>query len=385
VGSRDEPARLAGVSHFLEHLLFKGTPNRSAQDIARGVDRVGGEMNAFTTKEYTAYYTRLPVGHLSFGVELLGDVLTQPMLAEADVESERQVILEELAMDDDTPDDRVHTLLGELLFVEHPLGRETAGMRDTVTSIGAAEVRSFFGEWYRPANLVLACAGDIDHDEVMTLIESAFGGADAGVAPSRAAPSGESGGVSVLRRAGEQAHLALGYRAFDRLDPDREALEVLNHVLGGGMSSRLFEEIREQRGLAYSVWSAPVAYADAGALTVYVGTAPDHLGEVVGLVERELAKLPQDGITVEELEIAVGYLVGSYVLGLEDASSRMGRLGGQLTTRGELLDVDEQLDRYRAVTLDAVQRVAQRVLRGARSAAVVGPAPVKTVRAMFRA
>jgi predicted Zn-dependent peptidase len=384
VGSRDEPAELAGVSHFLEHLLFKGTPQRSAQDIARSVDRVGGEMNAFTTKEYTAYYTRLPAGHLEAGVELLGDVLSKPSLADSDVESERQVILEELAMDEDTPDDRVHTLLGELLFSQHPLGRETAGERSTVAAITAEDVREFFGRWYRPTNLVVAAAGEIDHAEVAALVEQSFADGDPGVAPERVAPSVPVRDVAVVRRAGEQAHLAIGYRAFDRRHPDRDALEVLNHVVGGGMSSRLFEEIRERRGLAYSVWSSPVAYADAGAFTLYVGTSPDHLPEVVDLVDHELARLLADGITDEELEIAVGYLAGSYLLAMEDASSRMGRLGGQLTVLGELVDVDEQLARYQAVTLADVTRVADAVLRGQRAVAVVGPTPVKAVRQLVQ-
>jgi predicted Zn-dependent peptidase len=380
VGSRDEPAEQAGVSHFLEHLLFKGTPQRSAQDIARSVDRVGGEMNAFTTKEYTAYYTRLPAGHLDLGVELLGDVLSKPSLADADVESERQVILEELAMDEDTPDDRVHTLLGELLFGRHPLGRETAGERATVAAITAQDVRDFFGRWYRPTNLVVAAAGEIDHREVVDGVEARFAGGDPGDAPQRSAPGDGVKDLAVMRRSGEQAHLAIGYRAFDRRHADRDALEVLNHVVGGGMSSRLFEEIRERRGLAYSVWSSPVAYADAGAFTVYVGTSPDHLPEVLRLVDGELDRLRAEGISDEELEVAVGYLAGSYLLAMEDASSRMGRLGGQLTVLGELVDVEEQLARYRAVTQADVRRVADLVLSGQRAMAIVGPTPVKTVR-----
>jgi len=384
VGARDEPAEQAGVSHFLEHLLFKGTPQRSAQDIARSVDRLGGDMNAFTSKEYTAYYTRLPAGHLEAGIDLLGDVLSTPSLADADVESERQVILEELAMDEDTPDDRVHTLLGELLFSEHPLGRETAGERATVAAITATDVRDFFARWYRPTNLVVAAAGEIDHGDVVAFVERCFLGGDTGVAPHRTAPSEPVRDLAVMRRPGEQAHLAIGYRAFNRSHPDRDALEVLNHVVGGGMSSRLFEEIRERRGLAYSVWSAPVAYADAGAFTIYVGTSPDHLADVLELVDHELERLLSDGITDDELEIAIGYLTGSYLLAMEDASSRMGRLGGQLTVLGKLVDVDEQLARYRAVTRADVSRVAEAVLSSQRAVAVVGPTAVKAVRRLLQ-
>lgn len=373
VGSRDEPEQLAGVSHFLEHLLFKGTSRRSAQDIARSVDRVGGDMNAYTTKEYTAYYTRLPAGSTELGLALLGDVLSDPRLDDADVESERHVIAEELAMDDDTPDDKVHTLLAEALFPGHPLGRETAGHRDTVASIRATDVRDFFDHWYRPANMVVAVAGAVEHGEAVDLVEAHFTRTSVGMAPERSAPSSPLVPTMALHRSVEQSHLAIGYHTFDRHDADREALDVLNHTLGGGMSSRLFDEIRDRRGLAYSVWSGPISYADAGALTIYAGTAPEHVAEVAGLIDVELTRIRAEGITDEELEVAVGYLVGSSLLGLEDASSRMARLGGQLTVRGALIDIETQLDRYRAVSADDVVRVAERVLCGSRSVALVGP------------
>lgn len=381
VGARDEPAALSGVSHFLEHLLFKGTERRSAQELSRAVDRVGGEMNAFTTKEYTAYYTRLPAGNLGLGVDLLGDVLTAPALRDDDVESERQVILEELAMDDDTPDDRVHTLAYESLFPAHPLGRETAGARASVAEIGAEDVRAFFRRWYRPANVVVAVAGDIDHDDAVSCVEHAFGHVPAGgEAPSREAPSDEVRPLAVMRRSTEQVHLTVGYRALARLDPDREALEVANHVLGGGMSSRLFEEIREKRGLAYSVFSAPASYGDAGVLSVYAGTAVAHVDEVLDLIDVELERLAAAGIDDEELAIAVGYLTGSYAMGLEDASSRMARNGGQVTVLGYVRPVDEQLERYRAVTRLDVARVAARVLGGPRTLAAVGPVTAKALK-----
>jgi len=373
VGARDEPAELAGVSHFLEHLLFKGTDERSARSIAEAIDRVGGEMNAFTTKEYTAYYTRLPAAHLHLGLGILGDVCSAPALREADIESERQVILEELLMDDDSPEDRVHTLLFESLFPRHALGRETAGTKQTVAAITPDDVRAFFCRWYRPATTVVSVAGPVDHDAVVAEVERRFPSAAGGERPERTAPGGQVKPLAVSRRSTEQAHLALGFRGVGREDPDREALDVVNHVLGGGMSSRLFEEIREKRGLAYSVYSSPSSYADAGALTVYAGTAPRQADAVLDLVETELVRLHDDGLSDEDLDVARGYLAGSYLMSLEDTSSRMARLGGLLTTIGYLRSVEEQVARWESVTHDDVLRVIERVLYGPRTLAVVGP------------
>ncbi len=379
VGARDEPDSLSGVSHFLEHLLFKGSDTRSARDIAQAVDRVGGDMNAFTAKEYTAYVTRLPSKHVALGVELLADVLTRPSLRDDDIDAERQVILEELHMDEDTPDDRVHTLVFESLFPKHPLGRETAGSADTVEAIAPEDIRSFFGAHYGPSAFVVAAAGLIDHEEVVADVEAHFGPARATSAVPRSKPTLPSRPLAVLKRSIEQAHLAIGFRGLTRTDPDREALEVLNHVIGGGMSSRLLQTIREDRGLAYAVYSAHTEFCDAGALTIYAATTPARVDEVLDLVDAEIDQLGTDGITHDELDVALGYLEGSLVLGLEDSGSRMARLGGSLTVRGHVRTIDEQLDRYRAVTRDDVQRVAQQVLSGPRSLAVVGPMAKRTL------
>ena len=274
VGSRDEPAEISGVSHFLEHLLFKGTPTRSSQDISRSVDRVGGDFNAFTAKEYTAYYCRLPARHAVFGVDLLGDVLIRPALREADVDSERLVILEELAMDDDSPDDVAHRMFAAQLFADHPLGRETAGDRDTVQAIKATDVREFFESHYHAGSMVVTLAGPIDHDTALHLVSNAF----ADVRPTghkqiRSALE-SMGGSDSMDDDTEQIHIVMGGRALPRNDEDREALDVVNHVFGGGLSSRLFEEIRERRGLAYSVYSGVSAYTDSGAFQMGAGTQP---------------------------------------------------------------------------------------------------------------
>ena len=373
VGSRDEPAELSGVSHFLEHLLFKGTPTRTSQEISRSVDRVGGDFNAFTAKEYTAYYCRLPARHALFGVELLGDVLIRPALRATDVDSERLVILEELAMDDDSPDDVAHRTFASQLFADHPLGRETAGDRDTVQAINAVDVRSFFESHYHAGSMVVTFAGPIDHDEALKLISSAF----AEVRPSgdmvaRHAPQSVGGNDSIDDDT-EQVHIVMGGRALARGDDDREALDVVNHVFGGGLSSRLFEEIRERRGLAYSVYSGVSAYTDSGAFKMYAGTQPEHGDEVIGLMRAELDRLVSDGISDEELDVAVGYLTGAFELGLEDTGARMARNGGQLITTGSIRPIDEQVQRWAAVDQTAVKRIIGRVFVDDPIVVTVGP------------
>ena len=364
-GARDETRERAGISHFLEHLLFKGTETRSAIDISQTIDRVGGDINAFTSKEYTSYYCRLPARHSDIGVELLGDVLTAPALRDDDIESERQVILEELAMDDDSPEDVVHREFGAAVFGEHPLGWDTAGDRTSVRGITGDDVRSHYAEHYVAGNTVIAVAGAVDPDEVIDQVAKAFDRLPAGTAPRhRRVPDPvveRSGSTIAIDDDTEQVHLVVGGRSVARLDPDREALDVANHVLGGGLSSRLFDEIRERRGLAYSVFSSASAYADSGAWSVYAGTMPEHAADVRSLIGVEIARLVEQGITSDELDIAQGYLAGSYEMGLEDSGARMSRLAGQLTTLGALRTVEEQLARWSAVSLEDVRRVVERV------------------------
>jgi predicted Zn-dependent peptidase len=376
VGARDEPSDLAGVSHFLEHLLFKGTSTRSARDISQSIDRVGGDVNAYTSKEYTAYYCRVPARSVAMGIELLGDVVSAPLLAPDDVESERRVILDELAMDDDSPEDVVHRAFTEQLFGGHPLGRETAGERKSVEAISGDAVRGFFDEHYRSGNAVVAVAGAVDPDAVVAAVERAFGPMPAGTdrhARERPASVGES---VTIDDDTEQVHLVLGGRALERTDSDREALDVVNHVLGGGLSSRLFDEIRERRGLAYSVFSSTASFADAGMWWVAAGALPEHAGEVERLIRAELERLIAGGITDDELAIATGYLTGSYEMGLEDSGARMSRLGGQLTVLGELRSIEDQIERWARVTLDDTRRVIERTYAAAPPlTATLGPRP----------
>ncbi|HET6773092.1 MAG TPA: pitrilysin family protein [Acidimicrobiales bacterium] len=372
VGGRDEPDELAGASHFLEHLLFKGTTTRSARQIAEAVDAVGGEMNAFTNREHTAYYTRLPAACVDLGIEILGDVLTDPAFRTHEVEAERQVILEEILMNLDIPEDHVHTLLAEALFPGHPLGREVLGTRETVEAATRDEIADFFGRWYLPRNLVVVAAGDVDHDHLADAFAGSLGRVSGGERPVRAMPGVDVEPRVVLDDPTEQVHLAMGWRAVDHFDDDRYALSVANQILGGGMSSRLFQQVREERGLCYSVYSWASTYYDAGSAGVYAGTAPTRVAELLSVIDDEVAKLVASGVTEGELAVAKGYIEGSLVLGLEDSGSRMARIGRSLMARDQVVPVDEQIARIRAVTADDVAAVAARVYDSPRALAVVG-------------
>ena len=373
VGSRDEPAAIAGASHFLEHLLFKGTSERSARSIALAIDAVGGEMNAYTSREHTAYYLRLPVAELRSGLDLLADVVSVPAFRSEELDAEREVIIEELLMSEDTPDDLVMTMLYEHLFPGHPLGRETLGDHATVSAMTRDHVAGFHAEWYRPRNLVVAAAGALEHDEVADRLADFLVDEPPGMAPERRAPAALEGTLVHADRPIEQVHVAVGWRGLPLDDDDRYALWIANQVLGGGMSSRLFQEIRESRGLAYSVFSSPSSYSDSGSLVVYAGTALARLDELLTVVDDVLGAFVADGITDEEHEVAQGFLEGSMLLGLEDSGSRMGRLGSGLVARDEIISVDEHVRRIRKVTPEQVHDVVRRLLDAPRVVSAVGP------------
>lgn len=375
VGSRDEPANLAGSSHFLEHLLFKGTPQRTARQIANVVDAVGGDINAHTARESTAYYTRLPPEAAAEGLDLLCDVVSHPALRPAEVDAEREVILEELAMADDDPDDVVHRMLWENLFPGHPLGRETLGSAQTIGSITRDEIVAFHADRYRTGTLVVAAAGLVDHDDVVDEVTRTLDVASGlpAFGSARLAPVSVPEPLVVSERPTEQVHLSLGWLALDGRSPRRYAQAVANHILGGGMASRLFQSVREDRGLAYAVGSGVTRYCDAGALVVSVGTAPGRLGELVAVLDHDIESLVATGVTPEEHAGAIGYLVGATRLGLEDTGSRMLRLAGEEMLWGRVVAIDEHLEALRAVTIDDVNTVLSDVLDAPRTVAAVGP------------
>ena len=372
-GSRDEAPGLFGASHFLEHLLFKGTATRTARQIAEDVDAVGGDMNAFTTKEYTAFYLRVLDDSLDLALDILSDILWSPAFRPEEVEAERQVILEEILMRGDEPADFVHEIFTEALFPDHPVGREVLGDEESIEAMSREDIAVFHAHHYRPGNTVFAAAGLLEHDAVVEGVARRFAGSEGGAAPERAVPVDPPRVLAVDARPTEQVHLVLGVRSLDRHHEDRYALAVVNHVLGGGLSSRLFQKIREERGLAYSVYSYRAAFADAGALAVYAGTMPSRVSEVVGLVREELDAMAADGITQRELEVAKGHLVGEMALSLEDSAARMSRIGRSQLVHGTVLTVDEVVERIAAVRMEDVERVASTVLGNERVLAAVGP------------
>ena len=374
-GSVDEPAAHAGASHFLEHLLFKGTADRTARSIAIEVDSAGGDMNAYTTKEYTTFYLRLLGDDADMGVQLLSDIIWSPAFRADEFESERQVILEEILMHTDEPAELVHDVLASTLWPDHPLGRDVLGSAATISAMKNRDVAAFHGEHYRPGNVVVAASGAIDHDRICSLVSEGMASSSrsGGSAPVRTAPArGEARRVDVSRDS-EQTHVAVAVPGPDRDDEERHALAIAEHVLGGGMSSRLFQTIREERGLAYSVYSFRLGFAGAGALGVYAGTSPDQAETVLGLIEEEFARVASDGITEAELESARGHMRGSMALGLEDSGARMGRIGHAQLVHGRVLTIDEVESRLAGLTLDAVNEAARRWLSEPLTVVTVGP------------
>ena len=372
-GSRDEDDAHSGASHFLEHLLFKGTPSWSAADIAESVDEIGGDMNAFTTKEYTAFYIRLLAEDLPLGLDVLGAIMTNPALRIDDIDAERQVIMDEILMHADEPSDFAAERCTAALFPAHPLGREVLGTPQSVASLDQHEIRAFFDTHYLAGNLVVAAAGDVDHDRLAVEVGARFGDRGGGASPGRLPPDHPADPLTVQTRPTEQVHLVVGMRCPGRHSPERWPLAVLNHVLGGGISSRLFQEVRERRGLAYSIWSERVHYEEVGTLTVSVGTAPEHAREVLALVNGELDRMGETGLTPRELAVAKGHLRAETLLSLEDSGARMSRIGSSLLLHDRVLEVDEVLSKVDAVTLDDVAAVATSLAAQTRTLSVVGP------------
>jgi predicted Zn-dependent peptidase len=380
VGSRDESPSLAGTSHFLEHLLFKGTATRSALDIASAMDAVGGEFNAFTEKEHTCFYATVLDRDLPLAIDIISDVVLNATLTAQDVDIERSVVLEEIAMRDDDPADLVHDEFAATLFGDTPLGRPVLG---TVASIGALsrrQVAGYYKRRYTPDAMVVSVAGNVRHDEVVELVRTAFADhVDASLGPKEprdARPSltrTPARSVTVVGDDTEQANLVVGSYGVSRHDPTRFTIGVLSAALGGGMSSRLFQRIREERGLAYSVYSFSSGYADAGAFGVYAGCQPGKADEVLGLMTEELDAAAQGSLTDAEIERGKGQMRGGIVLGLEDSGSRMTRIGKSELVYGEILGVDELLAIIDAITPADVTEVAADLLTRPRCLTVVGP------------
>ena len=389
VGSRDEDETHAGATHYLEHLLFKGTHKRTALDISAAMDAVGGELNAFTAKEYTCYYARVLDADLPLAINVLSDMVIDSLIEPRDVDAERNVVLEEIAMNEDDPSDSVHEAFTSRLFGDTPLGRPILGTVDSINGITREQIFEHYRARYTSPHLVVAAAGNLDHDAVVASVRAAFGQVLGQFGATEALPAGPrlrgagglwdgygpaaGSGVKLVSRPIEQANLVLGCEGLSRTDDRRFALGVLNAALGGGMSSRLFQEIREKRGLAYSVYSFASQHADTGLWGVYAGCLPSKADEVLAITTAEVAKVVSEGLTDAELDRGKGQVRGGIVLGLEDPSSRMTRLGKSELVYPSLEPVDEVLAAIDAVTHDDIRAVAADVLTRSKVLAVVGP------------
>jgi predicted Zn-dependent peptidase len=381
IGSRDETPTLSGASHFLEHLLFKGTPNRSAMDISVALDTVGGEFNAFTAKEYTCFHARVLDQDLPLAIDVLGDMITSSTITAEDVEAEREVILDEIAMHDDDPDDVVHNLYAGSAWPGSSLGRPIAGTVSSIEVLTRAQILRYYRTRYRPENIVVAAAGNVDHTTVVRQVRKAFGRsgflADTSVRPLPPRRSDRvrktSPGEVSLERPFEQVNVVLGMNGLIRTDDRRYALGVLNAVLGGGTSSRLFQEVREHRGLAYSVYSFASHYTDTGMFGVGVGCLPARVHDVLDVVRSEMGRLAEHGITPEELERGQGQLRGGLVLSMEESGTRMSRIAKAELLYDELPGISEVIRRIDAVTLDDVQLLAKELFSQPETLALVGP------------
>ena len=380
VGSRDEADGHHGSTHFLEHLLFKGTTRRSPLEIAEAFDAVGGEANAVTGKEHTCYYARVMAADAPMAIDVITDMVTSSTITAEDFESEREVILEELAMAEDDPSDVVHERFVEAVLAGHALGRPIGGTPETIKGVGRDDVVDHYRRHYEAPTLVVTAAGGLDHDEVVAAVSAELD--RSGWLGSTGSPrAGRIGGATttasgrdvVVRRDIEQAQVVVGTTALAATDERRYVLSVMNTALGGGMSSRLFQEVREKRGLAYSVYSFTSGYADGGYMGLYAGCNPTKVDTVVDLLVAEWERLAADGLAPGELERAVGQLSGGMTLGLEDSGSRMSRLGKSELVHHRFTDLDETLARLQAVTGEQVQALAADLVARPRSLAVVGP------------
>jgi predicted Zn-dependent peptidase len=373
-GSRHESDRQGGIAHFVEHMLFKGTESRSAEDIAQEIDSIGGQLDAFTAKEYASYYIKVLDDHLPIAVDLLCDIVRRPKISGEDLEREKKVILEEIKMVEDTPDDLVHEVFSQHFWEGHPLGRPILGSPETVESFTAGTLRRYFDGAYVAPNLIVAAAGNLEHARVRDLIADAFRDVPRQAdriddRPPQVAPQ-----LVIRTKELEQSHICLGTTSYPQKHDDRYVSYILNTLLGGSMSSRLFQNVREKRGLAYAVFSGLSSYRDAGSLTVYAGCATEAVGEVTDLVVEELRGLKRTPVPEAELRRSKDHLKGSLMLSLENTASRMSHLARQEIYFDRHFGLDETLAGVERVTSDDLQRVARDLFsNGALGATVLGP------------
>jgi predicted Zn-dependent peptidase len=380
VGSRDEAPATAGASHFLEHLLFKGTTSRTALEISSSIESVGGEMNAFTSKEYTCFYARVIDTDLPMAINVISDLITSSIVTALDVDAERKVVLEEIAMRDDDPSDLVHDLFSDTYYGDTAIGRPILGTIDSIKGMSRNTVFNYYKKKYLPQDLVVAVAGNIKHKRVVAMVEEALSRdnfldvmAAPVIRPNTPVKNSKQQPVGLMYKKSEQAHMFYGMEGVARADERRFAMGVLSAALGGGMSSRLFQEIREKRGLAYSVYAYAQQFAGSGVLGFYAGCNPTKAIEVVEIIRSVLADVADNGLTHEEIERAKGAVRGSLVLSQEDSGSRMSRIGKNEIVYGQVMDFDDILKSIARVNAEDIRQIASEFLVKTPTLALVGP------------
>ncbi len=384
-GSRHEPAARGGMSHLIEHLVFKGTATRTAQDIARTMDSVGGNMDAFTTKENTCFYVQVLDEHVPLAVDLLTDILLHPLFDAEELEREKSVVLQEIRMVEDTPDDVIHDLFAAQVWAEHPLGRPILGTRELVSSYGRELIAGHFAEEYVPPRIVIAVAGNVTHDHVVELFGRGFNGFERPALARAPERPKLTPGVNIVHKSLEQVHVVMGFPGLRHNAPERYAMFLLNDTMGGSMSSRLFQEVRERQGLVYSIHTGAQAFADTGLLYVYAATDAQNFAKVLKSILKEVRDLKKTGVTVEELKRAKDHLKGSLMLSLESTSSRMNRLAKHEMHLGSFLPIDAMLASIDAVRHEEVQALVTELLDEDRLAlTTLGPLDRRNLPAELR-
>jgi predicted Zn-dependent peptidase len=374
VGSRDEDDAQQGISHFMEHMMFKGTSRRDAFTISQDFESIGAEQNAFTSKEYTCYYSRFIDERLGEITDILGDMVTSSLFAQEAIDSEREVVIEEIARSEDTPDDYIFELFTQATYPQHSLGRPIIGTREVVGSFVHADCLAYRDRHYHAGNCVVIASGNVEHEAFVALCQRHLGALAPGTRNARVAlPEQKRERFSILKKETEQAHIIYGMPGMSLGDEDRFAGALLDTAIGGGMSSRLFQEVREKRGLAYAVYASTMPYIGAGQFLVYAGTRPGNIEEVISIVRRELADVLQAGLSAQELERVREHVIGHIVLSMESTSQRMLRLGKSAISENELLSLDDLIARYRAVSPADIERVVSRVLDQDPTIAIISP------------
>lgn len=382
-GSRDEAPDQNGISHLIEHLMFKGTRSRTAREIAEVIDATGGQMNAYTSKEHTCYYARVLDDHVEFAIEILADMLLNSVFAPDEMEKEKSVVIEEIKMYEDSPDEIVHDLFAEGALVDHPLGQSVLGHEESVRGIGRDDVLAYLAERYVGHNLVVAAAGRLDHDRIVQAVQRWFGDLPPGNCQDRDVPVSGKYRHVIQAKETEQVHLCVGSRAFPRNHQDRYAVHLIDVALGGGMSSRFFQDLREDRGLVYSTYTYHSSFQETGLFTVYAGASPQNIQEVLELIHAGLKGAASGGYHADELRRAKEQLKGSLMLGLENTANRMSRIARAELFQEQLLTPDQLIEAIEAVTLDDMHRVSEALFSNGLIVAAVGPIDESVVTRVY--